>query len=183
MTHSCLLQETVCGGRPRETTGGWFFGKSICCWCRDLPHQSRHPGKQQQDANNVRVAGVERAVWGAWAWFPCLVLPSLHRWTLLLVPPPSLLSLMPSSFPVAGRSLPNPSSSLPFSFPSFLSKKLHGPIAISFYRGSSRPRDRTRVSSIVGRRFTRAEPPGKPNHLARQAKYKTPAVLPFWVET
>ena len=34
--------------------------------------------------------------------------------------------------------------------------------AISFPRGSSRPRDRTQVSHTAGRRFT-SEPPGKPN--------------------
>ena len=35
-------------------------------------------------------------------------------------------------------------------------------VAISFPRGSSRPRDRTHVSHTAGRRFT-SEPPGKPN--------------------
>ena len=34
-------------------------------------------------------------------------------------------------------------------------------VAISFSRGSSRPRDQTRVSGLVGRFFT-TEPPGKP---------------------
>ena len=34
-------------------------------------------------------------------------------------------------------------------------------VAISFSKGSSRPRDRTRVSHIAGRRLT-SEPPGKP---------------------
>ena len=37
-------------------------------------------------------------------------------------------------------------------------------VAISFSRGSSRPRERIRVSHIIGGFFT-AEPPGKPTHL------------------
>ena len=34
-------------------------------------------------------------------------------------------------------------------------------VAISFSRGSSRPRDRTRVSRVAGRYFLPSEPPGK----------------------
>ena len=37
-------------------------------------------------------------------------------------------------------------------------------VAISPSRGSSRPRDRTQVSRIAGRRFLTSEPPGKPLH-------------------
>ena len=37
-------------------------------------------------------------------------------------------------------------------------------VAISFSRGSSQPRDRTRVSDIIGGFFT-AEPQGKPQDL------------------
>ena len=37
-------------------------------------------------------------------------------------------------------------------------------VAISFSRGSSKPRDRPQVSHISGRRFLTSEPPGKPLH-------------------
>ena len=46
-------------------------------------------------------------------------------------------------------------------------------VAISFSRGSSRPRDRTRGSHIVGRDALPSEPPGKPKDLEELKKKQT----------
>ena len=48
------------------------------------------------------------------------------------------------------------------SVPGILQASILEWVAFPFSRGSSRPRDRTRVSRIAGRGFLTSEPPGKP---------------------
>ena len=48
------------------------------------------------------------------------------------------------------------------SIPGIVQARILEWVAIPFSRGSSQPRDRTRVSHIAGRGFLTSEPPGKP---------------------
>ena len=77
---------------------------------------------------------------------------------------PTLFDTMDCSLP--GSSLhgilpPWDSPSMGFSLHGILQARVLEWVAIAFSRGSSRPRDRTRVSHIPGKRLT-SEPPGKP---------------------
>ena len=71
-----------------------------------------------------------------------------------------------------------------FSVHGIFQAKIRGWVAISFSRGSSQPRDQTRVSCITGRFFT-TEPPRKPKEDITEQIRRASSVLlqnTAWIE-
>ena len=102
---------------------------------------------------NYLIYTTRRAVWkGEIQLFYCMPLPVKTFWAFILT---THMSEVKWSRSVVSNSLwPHGICSLPGSIHGIFQARILEWVAISFSRGSSQPRDRTRVSLIAGRRFT-----------------------------
>ena len=112
-----------------------------------------------------------RGVWGR--MYACICVAESLAVHLCLHIPPSLLHPLSSAFCTdpfhpcmcsVAKSCPTLRDSMDWSLGCFQAKILQQ-VAISFFRGSSPPRDQTRLSCVsIGRDFFTTVPPGKPQH-------------------